>query len=205
MPIQPPSTEELARLRSFYEFFMPLPDAMWERMAEVQTAREYKKGEMFVEAGAVCQYVGFVTSGMMKSVYLQDDVEVVAGFFYDPGFVTEYSSFLRRSPATRTITALEPTRVLCMNYPDLQKLYSDFGADGERLGRLIAEGLFHAFNDRMAFLLEAPDERYRQFVQRSSHLLQRVPLYLIASYLQMTPETLSRVRRRIMNDERPAS
>lgn len=196
--VSPTTAAELRQLRGMYEQFMPLSDSLFTSMASVLTVKEYRKGEFFVRTGEVCCNVGFVVKGLFRTYYELDGSEVVAGFFYEPGFVTEYSSFLRQEPSHRTLVAMEPSRVLCMNFADLQTLYSEHGAEGERLGRLVAEHLFHAFNDRAASLmLETPEQRYLSFEQRSKHLLQRVPLYHIASYLNITPETLSRIRRRL--------
>lgn len=188
---------DYAQMRATFDGFMPIDDELWNAMAATLTTMNVKKGETWVEAGTVNRYVGFIAEGLFRTYYLNDGEETISGFYYAPGFVTEYSSFVKQAPAKLCIDALEDSRLILFSYDKLQSLYEAFPR-AERLGRLIAEWIFVNTMDRNASLmLFTPEERYRQFAARSQHLLQRVPLYMIASYLAMTPETLSRIRARI--------
>ncbi len=192
--------DEFAQMRAAFEHFMPIDNELWSAMTSAFTTTHIKKGEKWVEAGKVNRYVAFIINGLFRSYYLHDGEEAISGFSYAPGFVTEYASFVQQAPATLTVEALEDSRLILFSYDKLQALYEEYPR-GERLGRLIAEWIFVNTMDRnSSLMLLSPEERYRAFAERSKHLFRRVPLYMIASYLGMTPETLSRIRARIAKE-----
>ena len=103
------------------------------------------------------------------------------------------------------LAAIEPTTVLAMDYQLLQSLYQ-YSKNGERLGRINAEQLFIQKELREASLmLDSPDERFLFLMQQKKEWFQRVPQYLLASYLNISPETLSRIKKRNMKSSRRRS
>jgi CRP-like cAMP-binding protein len=184
-------------IRRTYEMFMPIgPDVFSEIMSRV-TIVSLSKGDLWLQQGKTSSHVGVVLDGLLRARIDFDGREETFGFFYAPHFVTEYSGFVRQAPARNSIEVLEDCRIAQWTYHDIQSLYA-LDAKAERLGRLIAEQVFVGFMDRtMELLLNTPEERYRRMMERSPLLLQRVPLYMVASYLGITPESLSRIRSRI--------
>jgi CRP/FNR family transcriptional regulator, anaerobic regulatory protein len=153
------------------------------------------KGECILSEGEVADYVYFVNSGLLRLFHVYKDKVVTAKFFKENEFASPYESFLTRSPSGHAMDALEDSKILLLHYDDLQRLYSNFRVY-DRLGRLIAESLFIFTCSRQRKVLQPPDEQYMDFVLNYPDLLQRVPQYIIASYLNITPETLSRIRKR---------
>ncbi|MFM7773982.1 MAG: Crp/Fnr family transcriptional regulator, partial [Candidatus Kapaibacterium sp.] len=117
-----------------------------------------------------------------------------AFFSEAPYFVTEYVGFVTRTPARHSIVALEDSTVYEWTYDDLQAMY-EANPRGERLGRLIAETVFAETTSLVdSYKLQSAADRYRDFVQQHPSLVQRVPQYMLASFLGITPESLSRIR-----------
>ncbi|MFM8473675.1 MAG: Crp/Fnr family transcriptional regulator, partial [Candidatus Kapaibacterium sp.] len=102
--------------------------------------------------------------------------------------------FVTRTPARHSIVALEDSTVYEWTYDDLQAMY-EANPRGERLGRLIAETVFAETTSLVdSYKLQSAADRYRDFVQQHPSLVQRVPQYMLASFLGITPESLSRIR-----------
>jgi len=120
------------------------------------------------------------------------------GQFFDAGaVVTDAESFLTRAPAEQNFEALEATSLVVVPREVLNRGYDQDHAI-ERFGRLmLQEALIGAQRRAGRLLTLQPEERYRRFVTTRPEVARRVPQYLIASYLGLTPESLSRIRRRI--------
>ena len=109
----------------------------------------------------------------------------------------DYSSFLRKKKATFNISALEDSVVFVLYYDSIQKAY-DKSKTFERLGRIIAESLFLAFESKSAsFLIKNPEERYIDLVTTRPEILEKIPLKYISSMVGIQPESLSRIRKRV--------
>jgi len=88
--------------------------------------------------------------------------------------------------------------MLCISYGRLQELYEKI-AQGEKIGRMISEQLFlEAIADITSFYVDTPEQRYLKFLARYPNLNQRIPQYLIASYIKVKPQSLSRIRKRML-------
>ena len=118
-------------------------------------------------------------------------------FFSEGQFVTDYFGYLTRTPSIRPIQALEDSMVYSIAHDHLQQLF-DASKQWERQGRMMAERAYIISVQRANRLLHDDyDTRFATFMQEYPSLLQRVPQYMIASYLNMTPETFSRVKKRM--------
>lgn len=128
--------------------------------------------------------------------YLVDGREICTGFGRENEYLAQYDSFLTRTPSTGNVDALEDCELINLSYDDIQDLYQSYPVY-ERFGRKIAEMLFIMISSQTNRLLTlTPEERYQQLQEQQSYILQRVPQYMIASYIGITPEHLSRIRKK---------
>ncbi len=110
-------------------------------------------------------------------------------------FVTEYDSFLHQKSSSLNIEALEDTQLIVMSYKDIQFLYSKL-KKGERFGRLMAEKAYsYLHNQMLNRQTKSANERFEDFVTSTPHLLDKVPQYHIATFLGITPQHLSRLKK----------
>ncbi len=187
------------QLRSFYEYLVPtLTDESWLKCEKRLTYRKVKKGQFLLREGQVCNQISFVNSGIIRMYYIIEGKDKNLCFFNENTYVSDYNSFLTRKPSTLYLEALEDSEVVETSYENLQLLYEEIPAEANKLGRLVAESLFIEMHLGTESLnKESIEERYLRLVAEEGWLLQRVPQYMIASYLGITPEALSRVKARI--------
>jgi CRP-like cAMP-binding protein len=158
---------------------------------------QIEKNGFYVKEGDVCKKAAFIKKGLFKLYYNLDGVERIMLFFRENQFVTDYYSFLTQTPSKRPIQAIEDSIVYNITYNDFQKLF-DRSKKWERVGRMLAERAYiYSVQRANRIIHDDPDTRFITFLKEYPTLLQRVPQYMIASYLNMTPETYSRVKKRI--------
>lgn len=158
--------------------------------------RTLAKGQHLTRQGEPSQALYFVRSGLIRYYYLADGVEHTGQFFDEGTVVADVHALLTGASGLQNIDALEPSVVLEIPRSALQMAFDEDHAL-ERTGRRWMEEGMAGSQRRTASLLQLkPDERYARFVAMRPALAKRVPQYLIASYLGITPEALSRIRRR---------
>ena len=186
--------QDRAIIRAVYERFLPLSEETLSTIFAHMRYVEVPKGQAWMTQGGPNDQIGLLVSGLMRSVQVVNGEEHTVYFFDAPGFATEYVGFLRQTPARSSIIALEDCRIYTWTHEALQFMYASSPA-GERLGRLIAEAIFGmAMSDVESFRFDSATQRYENLLAVSPDLAQRVPQYMIASYLGVTPESLSRIR-----------
>ena len=189
--------KHLIQLREFVNLLVQPNEKEWQAFTDCLFYREVKKKEYFLRVGEICNLVGFVVEGAIRNYVLRDGVEVIRYFILDNNYACEYKSFLTRLPSAENLEALEDSLMLCFSHDDLQQLYQRYQL-WERYGRLVSEELFIKLSLRINdLLIKTPEERYLALLEEDPRIAQRIPQYMIASFLGVTPETLSRVRRRI--------
>jgi CRP/FNR family transcriptional regulator, anaerobic regulatory protein len=159
--------------------------------------KHVRRGECLEAEGQVADKIYFVNSGLLHLQFTVKEKAQTAKLFRENEFCSSYESFLTRVPSAYSIDALEDCELIVLGYDDLQFLYKNYPVY-ERLGRMVAEDLFIFLCDKNRKIRLTPEEHYVDFVRRYPDLVQRVPQYIIASYLNMTPETLSRIRKRMV-------
>ncbi|WEK36263.1 MAG: Crp/Fnr family transcriptional regulator [Candidatus Pseudobacter hemicellulosilyticus] len=165
--------------------------------------RRLKKNEMLVNAGEICNALYFVHKGILRG-FVKDSVKDITTWITGERFlVTSITSFDMQVPATENIQAIEDCELTGLHYDDLQYMYAHF-PEINIVGRKILE-LYYRDAEERAFIarLTEATSKYKHFIATKSHLLNRVPLKHIASYLGMTLETLSRIRSKLSQQGKP--
>ena len=174
-----------------------IEDEAWNAFNTQLSYRKLKKNEHLWNIGQVCREVGFITKGTMRYYFYRGDDEVTGQFFFENTFVTTYASLITEKSTELAFQALEDVELLMISKNALYELFDKYKS-WERFGRLMAEHTVVVMQRVRADLTSAtPKEKYLQLIKERPKVLERVPLHLIASYLDMTPEHLSRVRREI--------
>lgn len=124
--------------------------------------------------------------------------ELTFTFVFSNSFVSGYDSFLTRKPSTFHIETLTNTILWRLSYIDLQTIYNETKI-GNLIGRQASESLFLKKSKReLSLLNETAEQRYLNLFTEQPHLIQQIPLKYIASYIGVTPQALSRIRKRIV-------
>jgi CRP-like cAMP-binding protein len=187
-----------ARVREFLKPLVDMPECELAVAADAFREMTLERGEFLVTAGQRTTVVGLVLEGLLRKFYTtQKGRELTRGFASSGELVGAYAALLTDSISTLTIQALEKSRVLLLDFGNLQRLFATHPS-WNTVGRRIAESLFLEREQReMALLTLSAAERYDQFRRQHADLVERVPQYQIASYLGITPVSLSRIRARL--------
>ena len=182
--------------------FLHMPEQDWELLVPHLRVSALKKHELFAEEGKVAKEIGFVLEGSLRHYYTRDGEEKTTYFYFENHFVASYISCIQHTPSLLTIEALSPCRLVTFPYKALQGLYEQSHV-WERFGRLIAEYLAIGLEERMTGLLMlSPQERYEALLRSNKgKILERIPQHYIASYLGITPVSLSRIRNRALKHD----
>jgi CRP-like cAMP-binding protein len=153
-----------------------------------------KRFDFLDKPGQIEDKLFYVREGTMRLYYPNDTEEICVGFAYADTLICSYPSFIRQRPSTYYIQALSNTTLVAISRTDFYRLL-DAIPTFDRCWRLLQEQALIGKIERETELLTfTPEERYRRLRERSPHIFQLIPRKYIASYLRMTPETLSRIR-----------
>lgn len=165
---------------------------------EILQPRGLRKNEKLWNIGDYCRHVAFISKGAVRYYFYKDGKEINGQFFFENSFFTSYYSFIANQPIEYVFEAIEDCELILLPRNDLNALYDNYKCF-ERLGRLIAEQNFISMhNFRLKLHSQSPEDLYLDLINRRPHVIERVPLYMIASYLGITPEHLSRIRRKVV-------
>ena len=161
-------------------------------------SKSLKSGEFLIREGDICKYESFVTRGCLKSYYEDDDgIEHILDFLIEEWWADDLYSFFTQTPSKSTIKAIEDTDLLQISKNDLDALY-DRVPKFERFFRLLFQNAYIAQRDQINQMLSVPAEvRYIQFLKRKPYALKRFPQKDIASYLGVTPQFFSILKKKV--------
>jgi len=155
-----------------------------------------KKRQLLLRANEVARYETFVVKGLLRAYTVdKSGYEHVVMFAMEDWWVSDLYSFLTQTPGSQNIDALEETEVLQIEKQDLERLYIEVPRF-DRFFRILLQNAFIANQQRIiASISQTAEEQYLAFIKKYPSLEQRVPQHQVASYLGITPETISRIRR----------
>lgn len=179
------------RISSLY---FPMSAEAKRKLASVLIRTDVKKNALFKAPGEVCDQICFVHKGMVRQFYYKNNKDLTEHFAYENAFFFCIESFFRSVPSEILVEALEPTVVYGIPHDPLLELV-DQDLEIDRFYRSLLERSLIISQRKMDMVrFESANERYARLLKEDPEIIKRAPLAYIASYLLMTPETLSRVR-----------
>lgn len=196
--LQKPTEEELLSVFQFVNQFHKISDRAIKHLLPRLQIREVVKGEMLAHAGGRCEYMYLVLKGILRGYIIDNKREVTTWMTAEGELVTSIRSFVLQMPTRENIQAIEDSRLIVLHYDDLQYMYDNF-LDFNVMGRKIAE-LYYVHAEDRAFIcrLGKAVDRYNYFMLTNSHLMNRVPLTYVASFLGIRLDSLSRIRKTLL-------
>ncbi|WP_299895454.1 Crp/Fnr family transcriptional regulator [uncultured Aquimarina sp.] len=178
-----------------------LTDSEEELFVSKLKRRRYLKGHYIVQEGDIYKYQTFIISGKVKTFYMGDDGnEHIAMFGMADWWVGDLCSFSTRTPAIFNTQCLDETVVVQINYEDMMELYREI-PQMERYFRLIVQAAYGNTTKRIVQNHSMPaKERYLLFSETHPEIIQQIPQYMIASYLGITKEFLSTIKKQLAEE-----
>lgn len=174
--------------------FMPITREEMMELLQYCEIRKFDKRTIIVHEGDVDNYLNLVVKGLIRKYLPVKKDEVILQLATEGHVVQSEISFLTRKPSMVMLETLEPTILLSLTYDKMEEALDRF-PKGERLGRMILYGMFIKKDEnRYNRLSKSTRQRFFDYIDHHQHMLQRVPQKYLASYLQIKPETFSRLK-----------
>lgn len=155
------------------------------------------KRNFLLQEGEICNFVAFLSVGSIRHFHTKDGVEKTCDISFENSWVTDFQSFNQNTKAIMNLQAMEDTMVFTISKENLVKLYSDC-QKFETFGRLMTEQIAQRATEiAMSLSSDKPEERFLELLKNHPDLFQRVPQKYIANFLGISPESLSRIQKRI--------
>lgn len=169
-----------------------------QRFNELLKVRHVKKKQILLREGEICDFEAYIVEGCLRSFYVDESgSEVILQFSIEDWWVGDMASFNDRTPSSLYIEALEDSIILTLSPERKEQLLREIPAF-ERVFRLMLQKHIAALEQRLIRTIAKPAaDKYLEFVKKYPSIVQRVPQHYIAAYLGMTPEFLSKIRRKL--------
>lgn len=168
-------------------------------LADILVCRKFKKGERILDEGEVCRSMLYLEKGLTRQFYFKYDKDLTEHIAYEGGVVICLESYLKEEPTRLMIETLEHTIAWDIPKDKIEELALKDAEIGVWYRKLFEASLIESQVKADTLRFEPAHERYNKLLQLHPEILKRAPLVYIASLLQMTPETLSRVRSASLN------
>lgn len=185
------------KLIAFLQNFDELSEDQIHELARLMTVVEIKKNEVIVREGQICNVCYFVLKGCLRQYILQDGIEKTIAIYTEEQAINFYANQKDTKKSESFLVSLEDSLLLTGNPDTDEAIYSRFPVLAEITRNMLEADLGQTQLALAKFISSSPEERYLNLLNDRPELFQRVPLAVIASYLGMTPESLSRIRKRI--------
>jgi len=186
-------------LKHFFNI-QPLLDKEIEAIDETMTIQDLKKGTVLLKEGQTSAKAYFVLEGIIRQYYLIDGEEKTTDFFVDEQWVVSLNTINLNSPSKQYLECCTDCSVLMGDSEKGEDLYKKY-PNLETLSRKLMTNVFLEQQNKLeAFTINTPIVRYQNLIAARPDLIQRIPQYQIASYIGVTPESLSRIRKRILKN-----
>ncbi len=188
------SPEMLEQLRKYLSAYVTFTEDEFNMFSQFTEVRKFEKKHKVIEVGETEIYLNYIVKGLARKYFLKGKDEVITQIAKENEFISSTASFEERKPSTYIIETIEPSVFISIKKENLENLFVQ-SHKIERLGRLIVTALFLQKEkweyERMRLNTR---DRFVQFVRNNADLLQRVPQKYLASFLNIKPETFSRMK-----------
>jgi CRP-like cAMP-binding protein len=189
----------------YFTQFMPLSDEEAQAIVEGMRIQTFPKGTVLLREGQISMEAYFVLEGCVRQYSMHDGEEKTTNFFTEEQWVISLQSFTHKTPANHFFACCEDSMLVVGTAEESNALYKRFPRI-ETISRKVVEKNFMEQQELMAsYITDTPEQRYLKLLQSRPNLAQRIPQYQLASYIGVKPESLSRMRKRIMAKIHPAT
>lgn len=187
----------MEEIRKFFDTISPMSKADWDFFASKLREEKVGKNAVLLKIGEVEKHLSFISEGIIRLYIPEEENDLTFGFLFEQEFVTAYDSFITQSPSAYQIETLSETVLWRISFQDLQEVYEKTEI-GNLIGRRMAEQMYLIKSKReLSLLRKTAEERYLDLFSERPKLLKYIPLKYLASYIGVTPQALSRIRKRI--------
>jgi len=175
---------------------VPLDQESSNEIDTIFSPRSLNKGDFWISEGKFCNEIAFISKGMLRVFYFDENANEISCFFMtENNFISSFTSFLTKTPTKENIQAVTAVEIYIINRENLEAASIKY-PQLQIWRRVIAENLFILMERRVAMLQSTTaQQRYEEMIKNNGQLLLEVPLQYIASFLGITPQHLSRLRK----------
>lgn len=186
--------------KKYFQKVLPdLTDEKFNLILEKSKLITLPRKEMICRQGDICNLKIFVAKGLLRNYSISEDgSEHILQFVNEMSWTTDPESFYTNTPSKLNIETLEPSEIFIFNLNDFHQLREEIPTLSIFIEELLTKKTMEINNRLLVNISSTPEDKYLHFIKNHPDLLNRVPLHMIASYLGMSRETLSRVRRQIL-------
>lgn len=187
------------QLKTVITSIVPMPDEDYDLILPIINRLDIKKDTDLLKQGEVCRHVYFIESGFFRMFYVDyKGNEINSRFGKTNDFVVDFASFITKKSALYHWRAMEDSKVIALAHEEVEKMYNT-SPYWSKFGRLIAEASYLYIINREEMLhFQTPEERYATVLKNEPHLFQKISQNQLSSYIGIKPESLSRLRKRIL-------
>lgn len=185
------------RIREYISQLVELEEEEWNLFASKLRKESIPKNTSLLHIGEIEKYLSFVREGIVRMYIPQNENDLTFGFVFENEFVTAYDSLITQRPSQYQVETLTDSILWKISFDDLQQVYAQT-KNGNIIGRRMAETRYLIKSKRELDLLsKSAEQRYIELFTSRPELFKLIPLKYIASYIGVTPQGLSRIRKRI--------
>jgi CRP-like cAMP-binding protein len=184
-------------LKEFISKYVNLSDVELEDITNKFKSKVVKKNNYLLRQGDTCKDLVFVQKGCLRLYYLKDDIEVSVWFAFQQSSAIEIYSFISENPSNYFLQAIEDSEVLSLSKTELNKLYQCHPKMQEMMRHFWEDVILNLINRFTALQKDSAEERYMDLLNKPSYL-ETIPQKYLASFIGVTPTSLSRIRKQII-------
>ncbi|TCI92194.1 Crp/Fnr family transcriptional regulator [Tenacibaculum sp. M341] len=187
----------MEEIKKFIDNISPMSDSDWIFFSSKLKKVRFDKNTIVLKLGKTEKHLSFISKGIIRLYIPKEESDITFGFLFENEFVTAYDSLLTQTPSEYEIETLTETILWQISNKDLHEVYKRT-SNGNIIGRKMAENMYLIKSKReLSLLSKTAEERYLNLFSDRPKLLKQIPLKYIASYIGVTPQALSRIRKRI--------
>ncbi|MGM0124025.1 hypothetical protein IGI37_001399 [Enterococcus sp. AZ194] len=184
-------------MKPYYFKKMPILEENWSKIKHLFTRKEVPSKTILLSEGEVATHLYFIDSGALRLWNNDEGRDITVQFFFENQMVASFESWYQQKPSIFSIESIEDTTVTALSMTDFNQLIDQFPEINTYLTKLISERFVSYTNYFLARIKDSPEKRYLNLVANEPEIIDRVPHHYIASYLGITPVSLSRIRGRM--------
>ncbi len=171
-------------------------DKNWSRFQKVFVEREITSKTILLQEGEISKHIYLIKQGCLREWFNKDGKDITFQFFFEGQAVASIDSFMSNNTSLFTIESIEPTTLISIRKDDFDELLNTYPKLQLEFQNLIFQRLRNYSQLFLSRIKDTPEERYKDLIQNQPEIIKRVPQHYIASFLGITPISLSRIRNR---------